>query len=187
MNGYYVGTNPIKPHKGKSEGYLYNEGNLLLRKSVLCFLGGYEKLFQSLEGSTDGYTTEGDKVVPLLKPYEYEDDCEIQSYVQDLQTGALDYVRQGVGNHLMFDNKRDAYSKLIRFGKSPSYTETQMFRFFYIADGGRSYFLPQKSILRYSPKEFMLALSNSVWKTGFLKAAFWLPFPYYWIYNLIRK
>lgn len=187
VNGYYVGTNPIEQHKGKSEGYLFCEENLSLRKSVLCFLGGYEKLFQSLEGSADGYTKAGNEIVPVLKPYEYEEDCEIQSYIMDLQTGALDYVKQGVRKHLAFDNERDAYTKLIRFGKYPSYAETQMFRFFYISDGGKSYFLPQKPIFKYNPKELMLALSNSVWKTGFLKAAFRLPFPYYRIYNLIRK
>ncbi len=187
VNGYYVGSSPIEQHKGKSEGYLFCEQNLALRKSVLCFLGGYEKLFQSLEGSTDGYFIAGKEIVPVLKPYEYEKDREIQSYIMNLQTGALDYVKQGVRKHLTFDNEQDAYSMLIRFGKNPSYAETQMFRFFYIADGGKSYFLPQKPIYKYNPKELMQALSNSVWKTGFMKAAFHIPFPYYWIYNIIRK
>lgn len=187
LNAYYVGVSSRMSHKGKADGYVFNNLNQAQKKSLLCFLGGVEKLFQSSEGSTDKYIRENDAIKPILKPYEYEEDEQIKGYIKELQKGALDYVKYGISNNISFQKERDAYSKLIHFGKYPSYSDTQMFKFFYVNDGGRQYFIPQKPFYRYRPKEFALALSNSIWKTGFLKAAFRIPFPYYYIYKMISK
>ncbi|MBQ9230182.1 MAG: hypothetical protein IJ190_03265 [Prevotella sp.] len=187
INGYYVGINPSKPHKGKCEGYVFNQENLTLRKSITCFLGGVEKLFQSLEGSADGYVRCGEKISPVLKAYEYKDDKQIINYITNLQQGSLDYVENVLAQKDMAKEGESAYDALIKFGKTPSYNDTQMFRFFYITDGEKQYFIPQKPLYKYKPKEFVFDLSNSIWKTGFMKAAFRVPFPYYWVYNLMRK
>ena len=40
VSGFYVGMNPENPVTGLAEGYLYNKGDLGLRKSLLCFFGG---------------------------------------------------------------------------------------------------------------------------------------------------
>lgn len=39
--------------------------------------------------------------------------------------------------------------------------------------------MSQKKLVQYKPRELMHALSNSVWKTGFLKSVFKIPFPYF--------
>lgn len=49
------------------------------------FFGGVEKLFQSLEGSTDYYDEREGKIIPILKPYEYADDNVIINYIKDFQ------------------------------------------------------------------------------------------------------
>lgn len=187
VTGYNVGVNPIGSLKGKTEGYLFNKENLKLRKPVLCFFGVIEKLFQSLEGSTDHYTVDDTKICPVLKPYEYEDDKVIQSYIVELQNGALEYIRKILNCAVTMDNSADSYLRLLEYGKKPNYKETQIFKFFYNVDGGKLYFLPQKKIFNYGLKEFIYAFSNSAWKTGFMKAAFRIPFPYFWIYSLIKR
>ncbi|NSK92222.1 hypothetical protein G5B03_08490 [Blautia massiliensis] len=52
MHGYYVGIMPNVLLSGSVDGYIYNSQNPKLRKSLLCFFGVLEKLFQSTEGST---------------------------------------------------------------------------------------------------------------------------------------
>lgn len=187
INGYYVGVNPIIPLKGQAKGYLFHQGNLKYRKPLLCFFGGIEKLFQSLEGSTDSYEEKGGQIIPILKSYEYADDNTIKGYIKELQNGGLDYVHKAIRQHIQNTNNTELYMPLVKFGMYPTLSQTRIFRFFYTYDGERLYFLPQKSIFHYKPKEFLLALSNSMWKTGFMKEAFKIPFPYYWIYKFIRK
>lgn len=188
ITGYYLGINPIVPLNGKVKGYLYNTSEDKLRKMMLCFLGGAEKLFQSLEGSTDNYCRIDERIEIIKKPYEFEYDETIKQYITDWQNGALNYIEKMES----FQQKnaligKKAYMPLIKVGINPTYKETQLFRFFYTWDGEKIYFIPQKPLYKYKPKEFIHALSQSMWKTGFMKAAFRIPFPYYWIYKLIRK
>lgn len=187
INGYYVGMSQSVPIKGCAEGYIFSKDNLKRRKAITCFFGVFEKFLQSLEGSTDSYKVEGGAIKPILKTYEYEKDEPVVECIKAFQKGALDYVEYALNNNISYSNVEDACAELIRFGKKPTYAETQMFRFFYNTDGEKQYFIPQKPLFKYHPKEFIYDLSNSVWKTGFMKAAFRVPFPYYLIYNLIRK
>lgn len=181
ITGYYIGINVVYPLKGKTHGFLFSKENLKMRKKILCSYGILEKFFQSLEGSTDNYVNNQGIVSPLLKKYEYEDDLRIQSYIKLLQNGALRYIKKPS------DVKKDSWKSLINFGLSPTLKQLRLFRFFYNMDGEKLYFLPQKKLHRYRIKEFLLAFSNSCWKTGFMKAAFKLPLPYFWIYNILRK
>lgn len=188
ITGYYIGINPIVPLNGKVKGYLYETANDKLRKMTLVFLGGIEKLFQSIEGSTDNYQNIGGRIEIIKKPYEYENDDTVKQYIIDWQNGALKYIEE---MESFKQNKtptgKKAYLPLIMTGMKPTYKQTQLFRFFYTWDGEKIYFIPQKPLYKYKPKEFIHALSQSMWKTGFMKAAFRIPFPYYWIYKLIRK
>lgn len=187
ISGIYVGVDSSSlTLKGKTFGYLYSNEDLSLRKKVLCFFGGIEKLFQSLEGSTKGYCKVDGKVVATKEPYEYEGQTELMNYITSWQEGALDYVKDHANDKE--EKSFIEYAKpVLKVGMSPTLKDVELFRFFYNTDGEKSYYLPQKKLFEYSLKEFMHALSNSVWKTGFMKAAFKIPFPYFQIYNLLRK
>ena len=186
--GYYIGINPKYNIIGDVDGYLFHPGNLRKRKQILCSLGILERLFQSCEGSTYRYEKFERTVMPILSEYEYVGELQLQKYICDWQTGALDCVR----NLLTF---RDAETieihewakKLIDFGKNPSWKELQLFCPFYNADGKKAYYISQKELFQYSLNEFIHAWSNSAWKTGFLKSIFRLPLPYYWVYWLLKK
>lgn len=184
-SGYYIGIKPVVALKGSAKGFLYDDEHPKLRKSVLCFFGGYEKLFQSCEGSTYGYREINGTVEPVLGTYEYQERTDIQSNIHAWQNGALRFVEEAIRRGTQVD---DAMTRrLINVGKYPSCRHVAMFSFFYSDDGKTHYFISQKALWRYRPKELVHALSNSQWKTGFMKSLFKLPLPYYLIFWLIRK
>lgn len=189
VHGFYVGMNPENPVTGPAEGWLYNKDDLALRKSLLCFFGGLEKLFQSLEGSTDGYTWKDGTAVPVLAPYEYEGDAPVQAAIKDWQQGALDFMEgvQKDPDAAEAAALRDWAEPLVAFGKSPPLKGVKLFSFFYNVDGTKQYFVAQKPLWKYAPKELAHDLSNSVWKTGFMKSVLKVPFPYFKVYDLLRK
>ena len=184
LSGFYVGIIPKEGLKGNVYGFLYDKKDQRLRKSVLCFFGGYEKLFQSLEGSTHSYKWLYGQVIPVLNIYEYKDQGIIISNITEWQRGAIDYV---IENKDIEQDNREMAKGLIRVGKSPTLREIELFKFFYNTDGIKEFYISQKPLYKYGPKEFVHALSNSVWKTGFLKSIFKIPFPYYWIYKVMKK
>ena len=185
--GYYIGISPQFPICGLCDGYLYNSQNLKLRKSVLCSLGILERLLQSTEGSTDGYMKVGDMICPVYRDYEYKDDPKLIYYIKEWQKGALDYVEQR-DNSAFKDADYVKYAHpLINFGKNPTLKDVKLFSSFYNIDGMKEYYVSQKKLVQYKPRELMRELSNSVWKTGFLKSVFKIPFPYFLIYRIFRK
>lgn len=186
VSGFYVGIRPENPVSGSVDGWLYTKDDLRLRKSLLCFFGGLEKLFQSREGSTDGYRREGDTVVPVTAPYEYEDDETVQGCIRAWQQGAMDWLAVHASDAPKKD-LRDYAKPLLKFGKSPPLWGVKLFSFFYNVDGTKQYFVAQKPLWKYRPGELAHDLSNSVWKTGFMKSVLKVPFPYFKIYDLLRK
>ena len=184
LDGYFFGIYPTKQIKGNAFGYMFSLQNLKLRKSILCFFGICERLFQSREGSTKGYIVQEQIVKPLIDKYEYNDEIELKEYIISLQTGALKYVEEHK-NENVADEK--LIKKFVRFGKWPTLKQLKLFQGFYNVDGIKVYYLPQKSIFKFSVRELIHGLSNSTWKTGYMKKLCKLPFPYYWIYCLVRK
>lgn len=185
LSGYYIGINPKRLLKGRVYGYLFSKDNMKLRKSVLCFLGICERLFQSLEGSIGGYELQGESVVPVMNEYEYSE--ALKEQIRILHDGTLDYIREHKEAELFGKETAQANKVFMRFGKSPSLKQLQLFHDFYNFDGTEVYYLPQKTLFEYGFKEVLHGLSNSTWKTGYMKQLFKLPLPYYWIYYLVRK
>lgn len=185
--GYYIGISPQFPICGFCSGYLYNPQNLKQRKSVLCSLGIMERMLQSTEGSTDSYRQVGDKIWPVYAYYEYEEEQKLVCCIKEWQQGALDYIEQKK-NYLKEDEDYVKFAQpLIAIGKNPTLKMVKLFSFFYNTDGEKEYYVSQKKLVQYKPRELMHALSNSVWKTGFLKSVFKIPFPYFYIYRIFRK
>ena len=182
--GFYVGILPKQKLSGHTFGFLYDEENQKLRKKVLCFAGGLERLFQSLEGSTYGYKEISGDVCPVLNTYEFSDDPEVKMYITQLQNGAMDYVK---ANKYTEGSDEALTKKILRLGIHPTLKEVSLFSPFYNTDGAKEYYISQKPIYKYGFNEFRHALSNSAWKTGFLKSVFKVPFPYFWIYNVLKK
>ena len=187
VSGYYLGINPHRVVSGQVYGYLYN-GISKMRKELLCFLGVIEAFFQSNEGTTIGYAgIEKEKVIPIKAESEYSDNLKAQKALENVQNGAMQYISDKGQMKLDGVSLHESVDVFVKFGKNPTLKETRMFSFLFNLDGKKEYFLPQKPIFRYRPSEFMHALSKSCWKTGFMKAAFKIPLPYYRLYEMLRK
>ena len=187
LEGFYIGIAPSAPLETPVNGFLYDCTHSEMRKRLLCFLGVTEKLLQSTEGSAAGYRlTEDGTAVPVLTAYEYAGDRQVQYAIRSWQHGALRYVQKHAGK-LQTVSDRQLAEPLLRFGMHPTLRETALFSFFYNTDGSKVYFTAQKPLFRFRPKEFIHALANSPWKTGFMKSVFRLPLPYYTVYRLLRK
>lgn len=184
--GFYVGILPTFSLKGKTEGFLYNEENLKFRKSVLCFFGGYEKLFQSTEGTVYGYEYKNGQVVPVLNSYEYAGQMQVIFCIIQWQKGALDFMKKALSVNISLSD-RDLAMPLIKAGRNPTMKDVQLFSFFYNTDGTKVYYVSQKPLSQYHLQELVYSFSNSVWKTGFMKSVFRLPLPYYYLYCLMKK
>lgn len=187
LDGYYLGINPLFPIKGECNGYLYEKNDLSLRKDVLASFGVLEKLFQSYEGSTHGYSKKEDIIIPILDVYEYKDNQNVVKAIEEWQKGALVFLKESKNKNAQLSNDKEWASELIKFGKSPSLADVKLFKFFYNTEGTRIYFISQKPLFKYKPKELIHSISNSPWKTGFMKSVFKIPFPYFTIYNICRK
>lgn len=186
MTGYYLGTETKPEVVGPTFGYIYSNKNLNLKKDLLCCFGLLERLFQSEVGSTFGYKLINKKVKPVFGEYEYENDKKLISHIQDMQKGAIACIKANAQN-MKRQSKKKLIFPLIKVGKTPNLKQTQLFKDYYLMDGSKEYFVSQKKLFKYSPKEFVHALSNSPWKTGFMKSAFKIPFPYYKIYDVLKK
>ena len=185
--GYYIGIAPPEKLKHEVYGYLYHHKNDARRKELLCFFGVVEKFLQIQEGSTSGYTIVENRVYPIKEEYEYAEDKKIAEALVSVQRGALQYVINAKYNKSVERNYQVYAKELIRFGKSPRLKDVQLFCSLYNLDGKKAYFLPQKPVWKYKAGEFLHALSNSCWKTGFMKAAFKFPMPYYRIYKNLKS
>ena len=103
-----------------------------------------------------------------------------------MAAGALDYIEQKK-NYLKEDEDYVKFAQpLIAIGKNPTLKMVKLFLFLQYRWGKRILCESEK-LVQYKPRELMHALSNSVWKTGFLKSVFKIPFPYFYIYRIFRK
>lgn len=183
--GYYIGIKTDKELKSETFGYIYSNQKPKKRKEILCFFGILERLFQGFDGSTKGYLINNGKVEVIKEQYEFINDLELIENIKSLQLGAEDFI---VNNLQIPIKDYFSYSKnLIRFGKNPSHKYLKLFKSFYNVDGQKTYYLAQKSLFNYKPKELMIDLCNSPWKTGFMKSVFKIPLPYYMIYKIFRR
>ena len=186
FEGYYLGILPDAKLATGVHGYVYEPERPKMYKKMLCFFGVCEKLLQGFEGSTVGYVSEGEDVLPKLMSYEYEGDRQVVEAIESWQKGALTYVQEAVA-HDIDPPDESLCNPLLRFGRKPSLADTKLFSFFYNTDGSKAYYTSQKPLYRYRPKELIRALSDSPWKTGFMKSAFKVPLPYYTVYRLMKK
>lgn len=187
LHGYYVGIMQNVPLTGKVNGYMYSYESPKLRKSLLCFFGVLEKLFQSTEGSTYGYQERKGKIFPVCNTYEFHNRKECIQCIEEWQKGAIDFVKRTKDYAIEGEDYINLAKPLLRFGKYPSLKDIKLFSFFYNTDGVKEYYTSQKGLLKYKPKELLMALSNSVWKTGFMKSVFKIPLPYFYIYSWMKK
>lgn len=190
IRGYYIGIDPDNRIVGQVKGFLFFEKSNPFRKRVLCSFGILERLFQKQEGSTKSYKMHDGLVLPVLDEYEYENDEVIKEKITCIQQGCIEKIKMLRTLNNVFDvfmQKKIYIEPLIVIVEKPTSDILDIFCDMYNVDGGRIYYLPQKSLYKYGFKELLRDICDSPWKTGFLKALFKIPFPYYLIYRLLKR
>ncbi|MBR1383488.1 MAG: hypothetical protein IJ555_06725 [Ruminococcus sp.] len=188
MEGFYVGIDPVPMLQSGVNGYVFSGDDIKAKDRVNCFYGGYELMFQCFEGSTAGYERAGGCAVPRLAEYEYsgKEYKKTVAAISLWQRGALDFIRRAHAKGLSTSDER-LMKPLLQFGTSPSLEDTRLFSDICHFDGTRHYFTPQKPMYRFKPRELAHALANSPWKTGFMRALFKIPGPYFTAFKILKK
>ena len=155
---------------------------MALYKSVMCFHGGLEMLFQNTEGSTIGYKSIDGVIYPKKKDYEYY--RELVMRISEWQSGAMEYVKL---NELNSSNLVKLATKLIDFGKNPPLWGINIFQNFFLDDEQSQQYVSNDLFYKYSIRKLKHSLGSSVWKTGFMKSLFRIPAPYFIIYKVMKK
>lgn len=159
-----------------------------------CFVGLYEMLFLETKGSVKKYIKDDTGHICVERyDYEYVIDGQILNEVnliKEVQQGALDYIVDNVNLNIHNIDKVAFCKKLLDAGQKPTNEAIYLFADFRFFDEGECYPLAApRSLLYYffNIKDFKQDFLKSRWKTAFLKRIFKIPFPYYFIYNVLKK
>lgn len=177
------------------KGYLFdfnnNSNSVDLRSS---FVGLFETLFLEQNGSVKNYSEVNGTVYANRYDYEYIINGERAAeanYVQEIQQGALDFVKKikkYKSINLFEFSAISLFHNIKLTGSSPNKQDLKLFGDFRFFDEGEiSYLAKPKSIFFYlkRPRRLMLDFLECRWKVGFMKRLFKLPLPYQKIYQLL--
>ncbi len=196
IHGFYVGiadgakkldTNV----KSKMGGYVFDclKGDSDIKNP---FVGMFEMLFLSQEGSTFKYKFDSEKkrYEPIL--YDYECNANDAKNISEIQSGAIEFCEQFNGLisalGVVFPDEL-LYRRLIDVGLRPSLKEAKLIGDISFYDGRVYKLASPRSFIYYlfHPKKFKSDFIGSRWKTAFLKRLFKLPLGYDKLYYLLKR
>lgn len=187
INGYYVGLTKVAEQTIDGLGYISSKLN-----PQIATAGLFEYPFLANEGSLKSVTVNENCEVKInLCKYEYCNDQENLSHIQDMQKGALDGIRilKMMPNVNKLIDSTISYRGLQNVTKSPTLKEAILFGNMNFYDEISLPLAKPKSLFSYflSPKSFIKDFSESGWKVGFLKRLFKIPFLYGNFLDYIRN
>ena len=190
--GYYVGLNPNNQNYRNNimHGFLFdNENNVDLYKKVYSFMAIFETLFLAQHGSVKKYTSSSNSVD--FYEYEYEN-LETKNQIQELQDGALDFIKCIINNKLYdfidFDPE-ELMTNLLKFALNPKLIDANKFGNLLFNENGIKKIAYHENMLYYifHPKQFITDYKKSYWKIGFMKSIFKINISYDKIYFFLKK
>ena len=197
LRGYYITLSSSMKKGLDMHGYLQGvDGNSKGCNLLRGYVGLIETLFLKPDGSVRNYKIENGEVVPELFTCEYiEKDGsyskEIRA-VQNVQKGALqfieDYISDGMDKNDNFSPKT-AFANLSHFSNHPTLKNLEMFADFKFYNGTTTYLARAGRLRQYvlHPGKLKEDFYGCRWRIGFMKNLFKIPFPYYWLFQLLMK
>lgn len=185
MSALFLGQRPemtkFAKDLSKNKGYLFSfYSNSEIQKIAIASCGILELIFLANHGSTEKYKKCDNKIIPIMKKYEYKN-CYKQ--IRDIQLGALQFIKNYQDKGLPVNiNRVVAFYRFGRLLKSPSKEFVALFQDITFLDNEKMKLADKTSI-----KDFKKDFIKSYWKIGFLKRNIKLPLPYFTIYCFIRK
>lgn len=185
INGYYFG---MSTHKNV---ILQAKSFLPLREQIQEFAAALvEYPFLAPEGSVVGYNIEKNgKIDVIKKSFEYDGVDNEKSIIEYIQKGVIEFanVKKNKRINMEFDAQSalDNYKKFLR---KPTPKCLELFGELHFYDGTIRKIASPSQLFKYvlNLKQFKYDLSNSGWKTGFLKRCVGIPLPYYRLLKFIK-
>lgn len=171
INGVYLG---LRKQSKNKEGYLFNCTD---NKSIIDSRGMVdllELIFAANHGTTLGYKSVDNKVVPILDSNDV--DKSVMDQIEIIQLFAKKFINDNKNDYILNSlNIEDEIKKsILRIGKNPSKNMIESFSSFYTCDEKTKYLLPRHNMIYYLfhigalKKDYI----ESGWKFGFLKKIF---------------
>lgn len=159
-----------------------------------CFLASMTALIEIFFTETNGSVESYDKDGTVQRcVYECKDDESSKKLVEEIQKGALKFVkdfRESPISDLIEISAKHLFDGLQQMGKKPEKTDLDAFAnfSFHTGVGVVKTAKPDKlgAYIR-EPKKFLYDFANSNWKVAFLKQLLKIELPYYRIFSLIYK
>ena len=200
--GYYVGLSSgarkySEERQINFKGYLFDcNANPKGQDVHSPFVGLFESLFLTQQGSTKRYITDVNDNVKVefydneyvTRMGEFTDEAQNMKLVQK---GAMQFIRdykESILSEIDFEPKT-IFKNIYEVGMHPSKIDLRKFGEMNFFDGEMLSLAAPKSIMSYcrSPKNMILDFYNSRWKIGFMKRLLKLPLPYKRIYEALKK
>lgn len=196
IHGFYLGLNPnvcdLVDGQIKASGFLFqkghNENYFELQRNFSSIM---EMMFTANHGSVRKFTEDGKNIVPMLEPFEYSDSLSDFEDIQEIQRGALNFIKD-VLTEPEFSIEwvpATVFQNMILLGNAPDYKASCKFGDIRML-GDKIIFIakPQK-ITSYilKPQNFKIDLRNNSWKIGFFKRLCKINLPYFESYSILRK
>ena len=199
--GYYTGVadyytrNVSSNHDLKLNGYLFDFSHHPNDVDVRsCFVGLYEMLFLEQKGSVKYYREKSDGTICALRyDYEYLVDGKLLKDVvciSEVQDGAIEFVKNNKSNNFSSTELLKMVNPLLKSGQWPSKEAMELFSNFRFVDEGEYTVLANPRSMFYylfHIGEFKIDFLKCRWKTAFLRKIFHIPFPYYLLYDFLKK
>lgn len=200
VKGYYVGVaaNAALVNSGviTASGYLYERGkNEGMRDEIGGFTPIYESIFLAPHGSVKRFRIENGQSVPEMYEYEYartlgegyDEGKALKSYQEGAMAFFREYMRAGYGDCTI--QPECALRNFIRMANRPTLSEAELWGDFSFFDIEYRTIAKPAELWAYlkRPGKLKKDFHASVWKVGFLRRLFKVPFPYYETMCLARR
>lgn len=180
ISGLYMGI----MNTNEKKGYWFND-NKQICQYVLNFSGLIEILFMPCHGTTKGYKiNDNGIVVPILGESEFSK--ESQKLIKEFQRGVLEFITRNKKIYKVYKEMNHYERNIIKFGNDVGKAEIENLGQLEFYDNGKTMKLVEKVSI-WNPKQFLVAFSESKWKTAFLKRNIKIPLPYGCIVAALRQ
>lgn len=139
-----------------------------------------ENFFQTIDGSTVGYRSVGNNIVPVKKDIEFNEYST--AAIKDMDEGILDFIRlwKKYGFFDSINSIKKITNSLDSYIKKPKFKDIKKYYDFCYSDIKNEYIISKSNNIKYG-------LISSAWKYGYLKKIIKLPINYQRIVKILKR
>ena len=195
--GFYIGLNPNVINLSqqiRACGYLFESGsNERYFELQRNFTSIFETMFTANHGSVKKFAYDKGVIVPVFEPFEYEKDGSKEDFgvIQDIQEGALDFIKDVIADPGFYIEWSSAavFQNMLLLGNAPDYQSSCMFGNIKMLGDKVTYIAKPRDRILYvlHPGKIKLDIGNNLWKIGFFRRLCRVGLPYFEVYMMLRR